>query len=103
MYLTDTENDRLLVFMAAELARRTRDDGQLLNAPEAVALICDEMHRAARRGATRGEVLNAGRAAVRLNDVMEGVPGVVREIRLEVLMDDGKRLVVLGEPWRGDE
>ena len=49
MYLTPTEEDRLAVFTAAQLARRSLADGARLNAPEATALICDEMHRAARR------------------------------------------------------
>ena len=52
MYLTPTEEDRLAIFTAAELARRSLADGARLNAPEATALICDEMHRAARSGAS---------------------------------------------------
>lgn len=99
MYLTETEADRLRLFVAAELARRTRADGHKLNAPEATALICDEMHRAARGGAGRDEVLKAGRNAVDASDLMEGVPSLLAEIRLEVLMEDGTRLVVLRDPW----
>jgi urease subunit gamma/beta len=99
MYLTPTEEDRLLVFTAAELARRSRADGARLNAPEATALICDEMHRAARRGASADGVLAAGREAVRRENLMDGIPALLPEIRLEVLMDDGMRLVVLREPW----
>ena len=95
MYLGPTEEDRLAIFMAAELARRSRADGIRLNAPEATALICDEMHRAARAGGSLEAVLAAGRAAVAADDVMDGVPGLVSEIRLEVLLDDGMRLVVL--------
>jgi urease subunit gamma/beta len=99
MYLTPTEEDRLAVYTAAELARRSLADGARLNAPEATALICDEMHRAARRGASANGVLAAGRAAVRRADLMDGIPALLAEIRLEVLMDDGMRLVVLREPW----
>jgi urease gamma subunit len=99
MYLTPTEEDRLAVFTAAQLARRSLADGAKLNAPEAAALICDEMHRAARRGASADGVLAAGRSAVRAEDVMDGVASLVPEIRLEVLLDDGTRLVVLREPW----
>jgi urease subunit gamma/beta len=101
MYLTPTEEDRLAVFTAAQLARRSLADGARLNAPEATALICDEMHRAARRGASTDGVLAAGRSAARAEDVMDGVASLVPEIRLEVLMDDGTRLVVLREPWSG--
>jgi urease subunit gamma/beta len=99
MYLTQTEEDRLTIFAAAELARRSLADGARLNAPEATALICDEMHRAARKGAAADGVLAAGRAAVRREDLMDGVPALVPEIRLEVLLADGTRLVVLREPW----
>jgi urease gamma subunit len=99
MYLSPTEEDRLTVFTAAQLARRSLADGAKLNAPEATALICDEMHRAARRGASSDGVLAAGRSAVRLEDLMDGIAALVPEIRLEVLLDDGMRLVVLREPW----
>jgi|SRR6266851_9836376 len=99
MYLTATEEDRLTIFTAAELARRSLADGARLNAPEVTALICDEMHRAARRGASADGVLAAGRAAVRRENLMDGVPALVPEIRLEVLLADGTRLVVLRAPW----
>jgi urease subunit gamma/beta len=99
MYLTPTEEDRLAVFTAAQLARRSLADGAKLNAPEATALISDEMHRAARRGASADGVLAAGRDAVRAENLMDGVASLVPEIRLEVLLDDGTRLVVLREPW----
>ncbi len=100
MYLTPTEEDRLAIFTAAELARRALTDGVRLNAPEATALICDEMHRAARRGASANDVLAAGRAAVRREDLMDGIDALLAEIRLEVLLGDGMRLVVLRDPWR---
>ena len=98
MYLTPTEEDRLRIFTAAELARRTRSDGVKLNAPETTALICDEMHRAARAGKSMEAVLAAGRAAVDADDVIDGVQALVQEIRMEVLLEDGTRLVVLRAP-----
>jgi urease subunit gamma/beta len=98
MYLSPTEEDRLRIFAAAELARRTLADGVPLSAPEATALICDEMHRAARAGRSLEAVIAAGRAAVGRDDVMDGVPALLSEIRLEVLLEDGMRLVVLREP-----
>jgi len=101
MYLTPTEEDRLAVFTAAQLARRSLADGARLNAPEATALICDEMHRAARRGASADGVLAAGRGAVRSEELMAGVDALLPEIRLEVLLDDGMRLIVLRDPWGG--
>ena len=102
MYLSPTEEDRLRIFAAAELARRSRADGLKLNAPEATALICDEMHRAARAGGSLDAVLAAGRAAVGIEQVMDGVPGLVSEIRIEVLLDDGTRLAVLRDPLGHD-
>lgn len=99
MYITATEEDRLRIFVAAQLARRTRADGLKLNAPEATALICDEMHRAARAGASREDVLAAGRAAVDAAELIDGVTGLIPEIRLEVLLSDGTRLVLLRDIW----
>jgi urease subunit gamma/beta len=96
--LTAWEEERLLIFTAAELARRHRDAGLLLNAPEAIALICDAMLEAARAGSDYEEVEAAGRAAVRADQVMRGVSALVPEVVVEVLMVDGTRLVVLHEP-----
>ncbi len=98
MRLTAWEEDRLLVFTAAELARARRGRGILLNAPEAVALICDGMLEAARGGAGYDAVVEAGRTAVEPEDVLDGVRELVDEVRLEVLLADGTRLVVLADP-----
>lgn len=103
MRLTAWEEERLLVFTAAELARRHRDNGLLLNAPEAVALICDAMLEAARAGATYPDVEQAARTAVRPGQVLGGVAAIVNEVRLEVLMDDGVRLVVVHDPLAAAE
>jgi urease subunit gamma/beta len=97
--LTPTEEERLRIFTAAQLARATLAKGLRLNAPEAVALVCDEMHAAGRGGASFEEVAAAGRAAVGPDQVMEGVAGIVPEIRVEVLLEEGSRLVVLREPF----
>lgn len=98
MRLTAWEEERLLIFTAAELARRHRDRGLALNAPEAIALICDAMFEAARAGADYAGVEAAGRDAVRPDEVLPGVAALVSEVRLEVLLDDGVRLIVLLEP-----
>jgi urease subunit gamma/beta len=98
MRLTTWEEERLLVFTAAELARRHRAAGLALDAPEAIALICDAMFEAARAGMTYAAVEAAGRDAVRPEDVLPGVAALVDQVTLEVLMDDGTRLVVLHEP-----
>jgi urease subunit gamma/beta len=101
MRLTPWEEERLLIFTAAELARRHRAAGLALNAPEAIALICDIMLEAARAGATYAEVERAGREAVAPDEVMPGVRELVDDVRLEVLMNDGARLVVLVDPLGG--
>jgi urease subunit gamma/beta len=99
MQLNPTEEDRLRVFTAAQLARTTLARGLRLNAPEAVALVCDEMHLAARSGVSFDEVAAAGRSALRADQVIDGVAGVVPEIRVEVLLEEGTRLIVLREPF----
>jgi urease subunit gamma/beta len=87
------------VFAAAELARRTLSLGLALNAPEAIAVVCDAMHLAARTGATYEDVIVAGRSALTSDQVTDGVADIAPEIRLEVLLDEGSRLVVLREPF----
>ena len=99
MRLTPTEEERLRIFTAAELARSTLERGLRLNAPEAVALVCDEMHAAGRGGASFEQVAAAGRAAVGPEQVLDGVAGIVPEIRVEVLLDEGTRLFVLRDPF----
>lgn len=99
MQLGPRDEERLRIFQAAELARRTLERGLRLNAPEAVALVCDEMHMAARAGASFEDVVEAGRRALRPEQVLEGVANVVREVRLEVLLEEGTRLVVLRAPF----
>jgi urease subunit gamma/beta len=97
-FLNPTEEDRLHIFLVAELARRTRSLGLRLNAPEAVALIADEMHFAARAGKGYDEVVAVGMNTLSLEQVMEGVTDIVTQIRVEVLLEEGSRLIVLLHP-----
>src|SRR4029077_9172292 len=94
MRLTPWEEERLLIFAAAELARRHRAAGLALNAPEAIALICDAMLEAARADGSYAEVEAAGVAALSPHEVMDGVRELVDDVRLEVLLEDGARLIV---------
>ena len=103
MRLTPWEEERLLIFGAAELARRHRDAGLALNAPEAIALICDAMLETARAGASYAEVEAAGLAAVAPADVMPGVRELVDLVSLEVLLGDGSRLITLLDPLGGGQ
>src|SRR4051794_4630774 len=98
MRMLPWEEERLQLFAAAELARRHRAAGLALNQPEVVALICDAMLEAARSGAAYGEVEAAGREAVAPDEAMDGVRELVQEIRLEVLLADGTRVVALRAP-----
>ena len=92
------EEERVVLFAAAELARRRRASGLLLNHPEAVAIICDSMLEAARAGRTYAEVEAFGRGAVEPGQVLPGVRELLDEVRLEVLMGDGARVIALVDP-----
>ncbi len=98
MRLIPWEEERLQIFAAAELARRHRAAGVALNHPEAVAIICDAMLEAARAGATYAETEAAGRASVQPDQVLAGVRELLDEVRLEVLLGDGTRVIALVDP-----
>jgi urease subunit gamma/beta len=93
MHLTPTELDRLTIFTAAELARRRRARGWKLTHPEALAIICDEMHEAARGGASYEEVARVGGNVLTANDVLDGVPELVGTVKIECLFGDGMRVL----------
>jgi urease gamma subunit len=99
MKLTQHERDRLLVYVAAELARRRLGDGVRLGHPETVALISDEMHRAARAGHDFDSVLEAGRNAVDEADVLDGVPEMIEMVQVEATFPEGTKLVTLTDPF----
>jgi urease subunit gamma/beta len=99
MRLTPTERDRLLLYTAADLARRRLATGVLLNVPEATAIIADTVIEAARRGDRLLDACNAGRTALHANQVMPGVLAIVTEVKVEAVFDDGTRLVVVRDPF----
>ncbi len=101
MRLTPTERDRLLIFTAAELARARRARGVKLNVPEAHALIADTVCEAARDGRRLAEAIEAGRSVLTAADVLPGVPDVVTVIQVEAVFDDGTRLAVVNDPFKG--
>ena len=98
MRLTPGEQDRLTIFVSAELARRRRGRGLRLNHPEAVALICDELHESARDGASYDAVVAHGLSVLGRDDVMEGVAEMISVVQLEVMFADGTKLVSLRRP-----
>ena len=102
MRLLPREEDRLLLFLAAELARRRRARGLKLGQAEAVALIGDELCEAARDGLPYGAVEARGYAALGPADVLDGVPELVTRVEVEALLADGSRLFVLHHPIARD-
>jgi urease subunit gamma/beta len=98
MRLLPREEDRLLLFLAGELARRRRGRGLLLNQAEAVALIADEVCEAARDGRSYAEVEALGYTLLGAEDVLDAVPGLVPRVEVEALFADGMRLIVLHDP-----
>lgn len=100
MRLTEREIDKLLVFVAAELARRRRARGLKLNHPEAVALITADVLEGIREGKSVAELMQAGTQVLRREDVMEGVAEMITEIQVEGTFPDGTKLVTIHDPIR---
>jgi urease subunit gamma/beta len=100
MLLTPTELERLTIFTAAELARKRRARGLLLNHPEAVALITDEILEGARDGRSVAELMAFGASILTSDDVMAGVPEMAAMIQVECTFPDGTKLVTVHEPIR---
>jgi urease gamma subunit len=100
MHLTPREQEKLLVFTAAELARRRRARGLKLNHPEAVAIITAETLEGIRDGRTVSELMAAGLTILRRDDVMEGVPEMIDEVQVEGTFPDGTKLVTIHRPIR---
>ena len=98
MKLTPREQDRLTIFSMAELARRRRARGVLLNHPEAMALICDELLEEARAGRPYAEVVELGGRLLERPEVMDGVPEMIPFIQLEALFPDGSKLLTIHQP-----
>jgi urease subunit gamma/beta len=98
MRLLPIELDRLTIFTAAELARRRLAKGWRLTHPEALAIICDEMHEAARGGASYEQAEAAARAALTEEDVLEGVPELIGTVKIECLFGDGTRVLHVERP-----
>ena len=98
MYLTNRESDRLLIFTAAEVARRRRAEGIRLNLPEARALIADAMHEEARRGRSVTELMALGRTILRPEDVQPGVVQLLEMLMVEPMFPDGQKLVCVHDP-----
>jgi urease subunit gamma/beta len=98
MHLSPKEIDRLLLFLAAELARRRRARGLKLNYPEARALIADEVCEGARDGRSVSELMGLGREILTTDDVQPGVAMLVGTLQVEAMFPDGQKLVTIHDP-----
>jgi urease gamma subunit len=100
MHLTPREQEKLLIFTAAELARRRRARGLKLNHPEALAIITAETLEGIRDGRSVSELMAAGLSILGRADVMEGVPEMIDEVQVEGTFPDGTKLVTIHRPIR---
>jgi urease subunit gamma len=100
MNLTPREKDKLIISMAAIVARKRLDRGVKLNHPEAIALITDFVVEGARDGRTVAELMEAGAHVVTRGQVMEGVAEMIHDVQVEATFADGTKLVTVHEPIR---
>ena len=100
MNLTPREKDKLLIAMAAMVARRRLERGVKLNHPEAVALITDFILEGARDGRTVAELMAAGAQVLRRDQVMEGIAEMIHDVQVEATFPDGTKLVTVHHPIR---
>jgi urease subunit gamma len=98
MHLTPHERDKLLIHVAADVARRRLDRGVKLNYPEAVALITDHVLEGARDGRTVSELVASGRHVLMRDQVLDGIPEMVDAVQVEATFPDGTKLVTVHDP-----
>ncbi len=100
MNLTPREKDKLLISMAAIVARRRLDRGLKLNHPEAVAIVSDFLLEGARDGKSVSELMQLGAQVLTRDQVMEGVPEMIHDVQVEATFPDGTKLVTVHHPIR---
>jgi urease subunit gamma len=98
VFLTKHEQERLLIHVAADLAQKRRDRGLRLNYPEAVAIITAYLLEGARDGRTVVDLMEAGRHVLTRDDVLYGIPEMLKEVQVEATFPDGTKLVTVHEP-----
>ena len=98
MELTPREKDKLLIFVAAQVAEQRRARGVLLNYPEAVALLSAAVLEGARDGKSVADLMSYGTEILTREDVMEGIPELVSEVQVEATFPDGTKLVTIHNP-----
>ncbi|HEK6999354.1 urease subunit gamma [Staphylococcus aureus] len=98
MHFTQREQDKLMIVVAAEVARSRKARGLKLNHPEALALISDELLEGARDGKTVAELMSYGRQILNKEDVMDGVEHMITDIEIEATFPDGTKLITVHHP-----
>jgi len=98
MHLTPREQEKLLVFVAAEVARKRQTRGLKLNHPEAIAIISAEILEAARDGKSVAEIMTLGATILNREDVMDGVADMIHDVQIEATFPDGTKLVTVHDP-----
>jgi len=96
--LSPREKDKLMLFMAGELAQKRKDRGVKLNYPEAIALISSFVVEGARDGCSVAEMMNAGRQVLTRDDVMDGIAEMIHDVQVEATFPDGTKLVTVHNP-----
>jgi urease subunit gamma len=100
MHLSPRETEKLMVVVAADLARRRQQRGLKLNYPESVAIITYEIMEGARDGKSVSELMGFGASLLKRNDVMEGIADMIHEVQVEATFPDGTKLVTVHHPIR---
>ncbi|OYO05814.1 urease subunit gamma [Enemella evansiae] len=100
MLLTPREQEKLMIVVAGDLARRRRDRGLLLNHPEAIAYLSAELLEGARDGRSVTELMSWGATLLTRDDVMSGVPEMIHSVQIEATFPDGTKLVTVHDPIR---
>ena len=100
MQLTEREQEKMIVSLAAMIAQRRKDKGLKLNHPESVAIITDYILEGAREGKSVADLMNEGAKVLTRDDVMEGVPELIHMIQVEATFVDGTKLVTIHDPIR---
>jgi urease subunit gamma len=98
LHLTPREQEKLMIFVASELARRRQSRGIKLNYPEAMAVLSAEILEAARDGKSVAEIMSYGATILKRRDVMEGVAEMIHEVQIEATFPDGTKLVTVHDP-----
>jgi urease subunit gamma len=100
MHLTPRETEKLMLFLAGELAEKRKARGLKLNYPESIALISSRLQEAARDGRSVADLMQYGATILSREDVMEGIPEMIPDVQIEATFPDGTKLVTVHDPIR---